>query len=107
MFLRFAVDSAPRIILIRAKESLQVAVILFWLNIAITDIDVRAKFLLFTSLFSITEVVVGSAVSATGTRSVLDELVADVAVTSPSIGRADIRVLIRFSKTDILFTISF
>ena len=55
-----------------------------------------------------TDVVVGSAVSATGTGSeVLDELVADVAVTLPSIGRAEIKVPIKPSRTDILlFTIS-
>ena len=54
-------------------------------------------------LLSMTDVVVGSAVSATGTGSeVLDELVADVAVTLPSIGRAEIKVPIKPSRTDIL-----
>ena len=92
--------------LILAKESLHVDVILFWLNIAITEIDVKAKFRLLTSLFSI-GVIVGSAVSATGTGSdVLDELVADVVVAAPWIGRAEMRLCIKFSRTEILFTIS-
>ena len=106
MFRRLAVESAPRIILILAKESLQVEVILFWLNIAITETDVKAKLRLLTSLFSI-GVIVSSAVSATGTGSdVLDGLVADVIVASPWIGSADMRLCIKFSRTEILFTIS-
>ena len=89
MFLRFAVDRAPRIMLIRAKESLHVEFILFSLNTAITDVEVVVKCFLFTSLLSI----VGSAVSATGTGSdVLDELVADVIVASPWIGSTDMRL---------------
>ena len=43
IFLRFAVESAPRIMLIRAKESLHVEFILLSLNTAITDVDVVVK----------------------------------------------------------------
>ena len=79
MFLRLAVESAPRIILIRAKESLHVELILFSLKTAMTDGDVVVKCLLLTSLLSMTDSIVGVAVSATGSgNGIFEELVADV-----------------------------
>ena len=59
MFLRFAVESAPRIMLTRAKESLHVEFILFSLKTAITDVDVVVKCFLLTSLLSMTGAIVG------------------------------------------------
>ena len=79
MFLRFAVDSAPRIMLIRAKESLHVELILLSLKTAITDVDVVVKCFLFTSLLSMIDAVVGEAVSAASSENgIFEELVADV-----------------------------
>ena len=84
MFLKLAVDNAPRIILIRAKESLQVELMLFSLKTAMTDGDVVVKCLLLTSLLSMTGWIVGVAVSVTGSgNGIFEELVAEVVAAVP------------------------